>query len=153
VTRRLVVLLAVLAAASCGKAPKEDPAPARPGKTVAPLIASASANEPMVPATSPAAVPSCTPPLRMTGGELTMRWPALIGRRVQLHMLIERALDFTDVLVTAGGRRLVITMSPDAMWTGVQLHTFVVMGSTTVPLRGRVILPHLLLADEDSCPR
>ncbi len=89
----------------------------------------------------------------MIGGELATRWPALIGRQVRLPMRVERAIDFTDALATVGGRQFVLTMSPDAIWTGVRPHTFVVLGSTTVPLGGRTVLPHLLLDDgEDSCP-
>ena len=77
----------------------------------------------------------------------------MIGRQVRLPMRVERAIDFTDALATVGGRQFVLTMSPDAIWTGVRPHTFVVLGFKTVPLGGRTVLPHLLLDDgEDSCP-
>jgi hypothetical protein len=151
VIHRLFVLLVVLMSTSCGKSRGEDPATAPPTTIAAPRIVSPPTIAPELPPGPSATVPSCAPPLRVTGGALATRWPALIGRQVRLRARIERAIDFTDAFVTADGRRFVVSLAPDEMWSGVQLHTFVALGSTTAPLRGRVVLPHLLLADTGSC--
>lgn len=132
---------------------RADPAPVMAeGMVAAPPEAGSVAPAPESPVPAAAPVVSCTPAPKVVGAELTARWPALLGRRVRLAARMDRALDFTDAVLTADGASVVVTMSPDAAWSGTQLHTFEVIGSQSVALHGRAVLPHLALADEYSCP-
>lgn len=94
---------------------------------------------------------ACEPAAKIDPGTLSATWPQRIGQRVRLTARVERALDFTDYLVTAKRHRFVVMMAPDQSWEHSAERTFSVLGSTTAALRGRVSLPHLVLEDPESC--
>jgi hypothetical protein len=64
---------------------------------------------------------------------------------------LERAIDFTESVAVARGVRFAVLLSPDQRWAGRAGRTFKVVGSVRVPLRGRVVLPELLLEPEGTC--
>ena len=76
----------------------------------------------------------------------------MIGRRIVIDgIAIERAVDFTTAVAVAGGVRFVVLMDAARLWTGKRRHTFTVLGSTMVPLHGRLVLPELLLEPIEAC--
>lgn len=100
-----------------------------------------------------AEVPSCPDALVVSPERLASAWPSLIGQRVAIEgVVIERALGFTEFLVTAGGVRFAVLMGPDQAWQGRARRTFLVVGSTRVALHGRTSLPELVL-DDAECGR
>jgi len=118
---------------------------------VSPPGVAGSAREP--PGTS-AAPGGCAPAPTYQAATVAARWPSLIGQRIAIDgVSIERAIDFTEVLVAAGGHRFAVVMSPAAeRWTGRARRVFRVLGSTRVSLFGRTVLPELLLEDR-GCPK
>ncbi len=92
-------------------------------------------------------VGGCERPVRVRPEVLTGAIPTWIGKCVRLPARIVRSLDLTRVVVRAGPRNFVVWLSPGREWTGTRVRSFVVMGTTTVPLGGRAALPELLLAD------
>ena len=152
----MVSLVLAIVSVSCAES-EEQPTPTPTPVTTAVIEEMATTpvekSKPQADA-PPTLAASCTPPPQITGVELTARWPQLIGRHVRLAARIESAIDFTSVLASANGRRLVIAMPPATIWSGVQSqHTFLILGSVTAPLGGRLVLPHVLLDDEASCPQ
>lgn len=89
------------------------------------------------------------PPLRVTPKTLATSWSAYLGRRVQLPCQPVRRLDLTRTLVVAGGEKFVVMGPPDVTPCLASTSTFTVMGSASVAMAGRTILPELLLEDGD----
>jgi len=108
-----------------------------------------------LPAEEPSAAPTasegdarpCAPALRVSARVLAAEWPLRLGQRVLLRVRTVRATGVGEAVVVSGGTRFVVLAAPGARLDGV--HTFVVTGSATVRLGGRVQLPELLL--DDSC--
>jgi hypothetical protein len=75
-------------------------------------------------------------------------WPSRLGQRVLLRVRPERAVAVGETVVAAEGQRFLVLASPGALLTGT--HTFVVVGSASVRLGGRVQLPQLVLDDDCS---
>ena len=61
------------------------------------------------------------------------------------------AVDFTEVVAIARGVWFAVLMSPERTWTGRARRVFTVVGSTRVPLHGRLVMPELLLEADGSC--
>lgn len=99
------------------------------------------------PEASEATVPPCAPALRVSARVVATEWPSRLGQRVLLRVRAVRALGLGESLVVSEGTRFVVLSSPEARLDGV--HTFVITGSATLALAGRVRLPELLL--DDSC--
>ncbi len=133
-----------LACQACRSGPEEvvDLAPPAPSDSVAP------AEEAGAPLAAPTEPPSCEPALVLSPSAFATRWPALLSRRVRLHVRPLRALSFAEWLVSAGGQRFVVLAAPDTQWAGE--HVFFITGSTIAPVHGRTELPELLLDDDCS---
>ena len=95
---------------------------------------------------------TCPPAPLVRAETVAANWPSMLGQRVTIveGVAIDRAIDFTEVIVVAGARRFAVVMPPDRRWSGRARHTFRVLGSTRVPLLGRTVLPELLL-ENDGC--
>ena len=115
----------------------------------APPAPSALAHQPSATKAERSAADACAPASRVAPSTLAATWPARVGQRVRLAAKIERALDYTDVLLLAAGQRFVAMIAPDQLWEGTAEHTYTVLGSKTVALAGRTTLPELLF--DDAC--
>lgn len=91
--------------------------------------------------------PERPPPVRVAPRTLAVSWQSYLGRRVSLRCRPVRRIDFVRTLVVAGAERFVVTGSPNATPCGPATSTFVVMGSSSVAISGRTVLPELLLED------
>lgn len=78
-----------------------------------------------------------------------MSWPSYLGRRVSLSCRAVRRVDVVRTIVVAEGARFVTVGPPDVTPCGVTTSTFTVIGSTSVSISGRTVLPELLLEDGD----
>jgi hypothetical protein len=95
------------------------------------------------------ATPRCPTPLRLAPRSLAITWQQHAGARVSFPSRVERSVDFTQVVIRArDGARFAVTLGPDQVWSGDATHAFVVGGSTTVRIRGSMVLP-LLFVDDD----
>lgn len=95
---------------------------------------------------------ACVAATKIAPATLAASWPSLIGQRVIVDgVAVERAIDFTEVVAVAGGVRFAVLLSPGQQWAGRLRRTFTIVGSVRVPLRGRVVLPELLLEPEGVC--
>lgn len=145
---RAPVLLLLLALSAC-----RGGEPPRPAPDAQPVATEAVASPPPSAPPSPPALDApnpCAQVVTLDGPTLHATWPQRLGQRVRLRARVERALDLTTALVTAGGRSFVVLVGPDRLWQGERLQVFSVMGSTVAPLGGKVALPQLLL-DTDPC--
>lgn len=103
------------------------------------------------PPPSEPSAPACPPPLRIPPRALAVSWPSYIGRRVSFACRAVRRVDFTRTIVVADGAKFVVTGPPDLVLCGGRSSTFTVIGSASVPLAGRTVLPELLLDGGEGC--
>lgn len=97
-----------------------------------------------------ASAADCPPPV-VDGSALVRNFPTQLGQEVRLRATIERSIDITTALVKADGEYFAVLLSPEHLWTGTELKTVAVLGSTTVPLSGPTVVPHLMLVTDSSC--
>ncbi len=95
---------------------------------------------------------SCPPPVRIPPRILATTWPKYLGLRVSLICRAIRRFDFTRTVVVADGAKFIVVSAPDVSVCERGTSTFLVMGSSTVALGGRVVLPELL-AGGGECSR
>jgi hypothetical protein len=146
-----IVGLLALAACQRGEVPPTHEDLAIPPAPAVSLPLAVSSVEPTSPtASAEPAVEPCTAGQRVAPDVLAISWPQRIGQRVRLRSNIERSLDLLEAVVAAGGKRFVVVLGPDQLWSGDQEHTFTVMGAKAVALHGTVTLPQLLLDEECS---
>lgn len=114
-----------------------------------PVSSTTAAPSPLAPSLPPGAEheTGCPPAVDVKPAALFTGWPALVGHRVRFAGRVERVIDFTDVVIVAPGGRFVVTASPDRLWSGVEAHSFTVLGSASVGVHGRTVLPALVLDD------
>jgi hypothetical protein len=150
----LVLFLAVLVAACDGNGSAALPSSSRapdPPAAVA-VVPSASEVPPSATTTPPASEPrkpERAPAVRVAPKTLAVSWSAYLGRRIQLRCRPVRRIDFVRTLITAGGERFVVPGSPDVTPCSATTSTFTVIGSASVAIAGRTMLPELLLEDGD----
>ncbi len=76
-------------------------------------------------------------PLMVTGAELAIRWPQLIGETVQVQVTLVAALDAARYHVKIDKTDTVLLMSPDRPWTGRKRVCAAVMGPERGYKQGR----------------
>ena len=140
------ILSVLLAVTSCKEATTTAV-----GEAIATPAASSTtaAPSPLAPSLPPSAEheASCPPAVDVKPAALFTGWPTLVGHRVRFAGRVERVVDFTDAVIVAPGGRFVVTASPDRLWSGVEAHSFTVLGSASVGVHGRTVLPSLVLDD------
>lgn len=155
--RALVVLVVLLlyycAACNAGdsagppsalRAP-EPPAAVVAGRSASEISSGATTTPPALEPPTPARPPSARVPPRT----LAVSWPNYLGKRVAITCRPIRRIDFTRTLIMAGGNaRFIVTGPPDVTPCGATTSMFTVMGSTTLPISGRTVLPELLLEED-----
>jgi hypothetical protein len=87
--------------------------------------------------------PACPPPVSVSPWVVATEWPSRLGQRVWLRVRPVRALGLGETVVAADSQRFLVLAPPGAPLAGT--HAFVVVGSATAALGGRVRLPQLLL--------
>lgn len=153
--RCLSLALAIVLSAGCD-APDSASAGVVSLASAAPAVASPAPRpyemHPSATTTPPASEPSTLerpPPIRVAARTLAVSWQSYLGRRVTLACRPVRRIDFTRTLVVAGGAKFVVTGPPELVPCDATTSTFIVTGSTAVPIAGRTVLPELLLEVDD----
>lgn len=151
---RAVISLVLVSAAACDGAGSAGP-PSASRVLAPPTVASPNPMPSEVPSSATTTLPSSSPPgperpppLPVSPRTLAASWQSYVGQRVTLACRPVRRLDFVRTLVAADGARFVITGTPDVSPCSARTSTFTVMGSTSVPLGGRTVLPELLLEED-----
>lgn len=157
-TVTLLILLLLYCVAACDwSASAGPPSPSRAAEPSAVVPSdhtsapSASEIPPSAATTPPAEKPPAAErraPVRVPPRTLAISWPQYIGQRVSVACRPVRRLDFTRTLVVADGAPFVVMSSPEVTPCGAATSTFTVLGSTTLPIAGRMALPELLIEDE-----
>jgi hypothetical protein len=91
-------------------------------------------------------------PIDVSPDRLATAWPTLLRKRIRLRASVERAVDFTQVIVRAGGRSFLVSLAPAQIWSGSEAHVFRVLGRGIAPIHGRTMMVELVL-DEDEVAR
>lgn len=95
--------------------------------------------------------PACPPPLRIAPRALAVSWPSYVGRRVSFACRAVRRIDFVRTVIVADGAKFVVSGPPDLVPCGSRSSTFTVIGSSSVPIAGRTVLPELLPDEGERC--
>lgn len=103
------------------------------------------------PPPSEPSAPACPPPLRIAPKTLAVSWSSYVGRRVSFACRAVRRIDFVRTVVVAEGAKFVVSGPPDLVPCGGRSSTFTVIGSSSVPIAGRTVLPELLLDEGERC--
>ena len=88
----------------------------------------------------------------ISGRELTLRWPELIGQTLHLRITPVRALDVARYLVKVDKSPAVLLVAPCKIWSGPKVVCAAVTGEETVLAGGRTRLVGLMLADCEKAP-
>lgn len=116
------------------------------------VVPRASEVPPSATATLPVAeppTPERPPAVRVAPRTLAVSWQSYLGQRIQLRCRPVRRVDFMRTLIVADGLRFVIVGSPEVTPCGATTSTFTVVGSASVAIAGRTVLPELLLDEGD----
>lgn len=158
-TGAAALLALTLAVVACGKEPTRDAAPTPEATTRTPLDVPTTAVVEVAAARPPLATPEpkreeapCAHPKTISPRALAATWPSRLGQCVRLATRLVRSIDVTRALVQGDGASFIVWMSPDAAWVGVKANAFVVMGTASVSLHGRTVLPELLLEVAEGNP-
>lgn len=148
-----LVLLLVSAAACDGGGSAGPPPASRSPKPLGPVHPAPSGRKiPPSATTTPSVAepptPEHPPAVRVAPRTLSASWSGYVGRRVSFQCRPIRRIDFTRTLIVANGERFVTVGPPDATPCSARTSTFTVLGSTSVPIAGRTVLPELLLEDD-----
>ena len=146
---RTTLAALLLAMTGCNEAAptvRSEPSSTPASSTITP------APSPITPSRAPSPVQGagCRPADDVKPAALFTGWPALVGHRVRFAGRIERVVDITEFVITAGGRDFIVNGLPDRPWSGAESHSFTVLGSSSVGVHGRTVMP-LLLLDDSEC--
>jgi len=92
--------------------------------------------------------PACPRAVWLRPRVVATEWPSRLGQRVLLRVRPVRAVAVGETVVAAEGERFLVLAPLGAPLSGA--HAFVVVGSASVRLGGRVQLPQLVLDDDCS---
>ncbi len=155
-TRAVMAVLFLLYCAACdGSASagissasraSEPPAAILPAPSLSEIRPSAKTTPPVPEPTTPERPPA----LRVAPRTLAVSWQAYLGRHVSLACRPVRRIDFVRTLVVADGARFVVMGPPELVPCAATTSMFTVVGSTSVAISGRTVLPELLLEKNSS---
>ena len=83
-------------------------------------------------------------PTVLSGRELDLRWPQLLGKTVHVRMVLVRALDVTRYHGKVDASDVVVVVPPGKAWTDKREVCATVLGRDSLSQRGRTTVVGLL---------
>ncbi len=148
----LIVLVACDGSAAAGSSSAPRTVEPPPGVPITTRASELPPDATTIPLPSEPSASACSPPLRIAPRTLAVSWPSYVGRRVAIAgCRAVRRVDFVRTVIVADGAKFVVSGPPDLVPCAGRSSTFTVIGSSSVPLAGRTVLPELLLDDGGEC--